>query len=225
MIGTGYSVLIPAYNAAATIRETLESVLSQTLPAGEIILVDDGSTDATAEIAASTPGIGPLRIHRQENLGPGAATTAAIALSAYPIIAMLDADDLWLPEKMQTQIAYLSENPLCSGVFAHMRSFRQDGLPLKGPAVNAGWSRITLAMHRHAACDIGAILDPPGQRGEMIDWFARARSLGMRLDMLDEVLALRRVHPGSISYGRDERDKGYARVAWLALQRRKGKAL
>jgi hypothetical protein len=59
----------------------------------------------------------------------------------------------------------------------------------------------------------------------MIDWLARARHLGFRLDMLGEVHALRRIRPGSLSYGRDaEKDKGYARAAWLALRRRKGTA-
>ena len=79
-----------------------------------------------------------------------------------------------------------------------------------------------MAARRDLALRIGDVVDPPGNRGEMIDWLARGRHLGFRMDMLEAVHALRRIRPGSLSYGRSpERDKGYARVAWMALQRRK----
>ncbi|RUY66189.1 glycosyltransferase family 2 protein, partial [Mesorhizobium sp. M7A.F.Ca.CA.001.05.1.1] len=68
---------------------------------------------------------------------------------------------------------------------------------------------------------VGPIIDPPGGRGEMIDWIARVREAGFLLAMLDDVLALRRIRPGSLSYGRDPaRDRGYIQVARLAMQRR-----
>jgi hypothetical protein len=77
-------------------------------------------------------------------------------------------------------------------------------------------------MFTDTARRVGPVIDPPGDRGDMVDWIARARHLELRLDMLPDVLALRRIRPGSMSYERDaERDKGYARVAWLALQRRR----
>ncbi|RUW66604.1 glycosyltransferase family 2 protein, partial [Mesorhizobium sp. M4B.F.Ca.ET.049.02.1.2] len=64
-------------------------------------------------------------------------------------------------------------------------------------------------------------VDPPGGRGEMIDWIARVREAGFALDMLDEVLALRRIRPGSLSYGRDAaRDRGYLEVVRAEMLRR-----
>ena len=78
-----------------------------------------------------------------------------------------------------------------------------------------------MMIRREVAETVGSIVDPPGGRGEMIDWIARAREAGLTLDMLDEALALRRIRPGSLSYGRDPaRDRGYLQVARLAMQRR-----
>jgi hypothetical protein len=71
---------------------------------------------------------------------------------------------------------------------------------------------------------VGAILDPPGGRGELVDWIARARETGARLEMLDEVLALRRLRAGSLSAGRSATlDRGYLHVAHAALVRRRAK--
>lgn len=102
------SVIIPAYNAAAYLRDTLNSVLAQTLQSFEVIVVDDGSTDATAEIAASAR-IADRRVQliRQPNAGVGAARNAAIRRSRGRYIAPLDADDLWSPLKLERQVARL----------------------------------------------------------------------------------------------------------------------
>jgi glycosyltransferase involved in cell wall biosynthesis len=219
-----YSAFIPAFNAAATIAAAIESMLGQSLPPDEIVVVDDGSLDATGDIARACDPC--VKVVRQDNQGAGAATNLGIRQTAFPIIASLDADDIWLPGKMEAQLRHLTAHPEVSAVFTHLKTFRDDGLRAGADVAGPGWSRTTMVIRRDAAVAIGDFVDLPGSgRGEMIDWLARARHLGFRLDMLDEVLALRRVRPGSLSYGRDAgKDKGYARVAWLALQRRKAKA-
>ncbi len=224
MTSMKYSALIPAFNAAATIEAAIASMLGQDIPPEEIIVVDDGSTDATGKIAAACAAC--VHVLRQENQGPGRATTLAIQESRFPILASLDADDIWLPGKMSAQLAHLAQYPESQAVFSHMRSFRDDGIEAAANLVSPGWSRSTMTIRRTSALDVGTVIDPPsGYRGDMIDWLAQARHLGFRLDMLDEVHVLRRIRPGSLSYGRDaEKDRGYAHVAWLALQRRKGKA-
>ena len=123
---THYGVVIPAFNAAATIGETLRSVAAQTIPPKEIVVVDDGSTDDTAAAVAAS-GV-PTRLLRQENAGPGSATTRGFAALANTIIATVDADDLWLPEKIERQIGHLAENPGASIVFTHWLTFA-DGEP------------------------------------------------------------------------------------------------
>jgi len=212
-----YSVVIPAFNAAETIVETIGSILSQTVQPRQIILVDDGSTDGTADMAGALSDT--IRVIRQDNAGVGRATTVGLAAVETPLVATLDADDLWLPHKIAAQMEHLHLHPECHGVFCFLRTFGEDQ---KAGNTGPGWSRTTMAIQTEAALRIGPVIDPPGGRGDMIDWIARARDAGLRLDMMDEVLALRRIRPGSLSYGRDPaRDRGYAKVAWLALQRRK----
>lgn len=216
---SGYGVVIPAYNASATIAETLRSVAAQTPRPELVVVVDDGSTD---DLAAAIAGIDlPLRLLRQDNAGPGSATTRGIAALSTPFIATLDADDLWLPGKIAAQLAHLDRLPGTAGVFTHIRSFRDGEPDAMAPAAMPGWSRSTMLMRRAAVESVGPMVDPQGGRGEMIDWIARAREAGFVLDMMPDILALRRIRPGSLSYGRDAtRDRGYLEVARLAMLRR-----
>lgn len=96
------SVVIPCYNAARFLRETLASVLRQTYPAFEVIVVDDGSTDESASIAASYGP--PVRVIRQENQGESVARNRGISAAEGDWVALLDADDLWEPQKLERQV-------------------------------------------------------------------------------------------------------------------------
>jgi len=99
------SVIIPAFNAAADIRQTLNSVLAQTYQAIEVIVVDDGSSDATAAIVEEfVTRDGRFQLVRQRNAGVGAARNAAIRKARGKYVAPLDADDLWFPEKLEKQV-------------------------------------------------------------------------------------------------------------------------
>ena len=102
------SVIVPAYNAAATIGETLRSALAQTYPQLEVLVVDDGSTDATADIVRSFVARDPrVRLLQQANAGVAAARNLAIAQSRGAYVAPLDADDLWHPQKIALQLEAL----------------------------------------------------------------------------------------------------------------------
>jgi len=99
------SVLVPAFNAARTLIDTLESVKRQTFSDFEAVIVDDGSRDATFDLAKEFAAHDPrFHVHRQDNAGVAAARNRALALSRGPLIAPLDADDLWHPEKLARQV-------------------------------------------------------------------------------------------------------------------------
>lgn len=103
------SVVIPAYNATRFLPEAVESVRQQTTPVHEIIVVDDGSTDETEQVVQSLGG--DIVYIRQANAGVSAARNRGISEATGEIIAFLDADDLWLPEKVANQINVFLSNP------------------------------------------------------------------------------------------------------------------
>jgi glycosyltransferase involved in cell wall biosynthesis len=100
-IGPLISVVIPAYNAEQFVGEAIQSVLDQTYEIAEIIVVDDGSSDRTAEVAAAFPR---TRVIRRQNGGPGAARNTGIHAATSEWIALLDSDDLWVPRKTEIQL-------------------------------------------------------------------------------------------------------------------------
>lgn len=103
------SVVIPCYNAAAFLRATIESILGQTQPVLEVIVVDDGSTDDSANIAESFGP--PVRVIRQPNQGESAARNRGIEAAGGDWVAFLDADDLWLPTKVELQAEAIRSAP------------------------------------------------------------------------------------------------------------------
>jgi glycosyltransferase involved in cell wall biosynthesis len=101
------SVIIPTYNRAATIAEAVESALYQTHREIEVIVVDDGSTDSTLEILR---GFGDrIQVVCQENAGPSAARNRGVSASTGEIIAFLDSDDIWLPDKIRQQVELMEQ--------------------------------------------------------------------------------------------------------------------
>lgn len=102
------SVIIPAYNAARYLAETLASALGQTLTDIEVIVVDDGSKDNTAEVAQSFPAV---RYVHQQNAGVSAARNTGATHAQGEFLAFLDSDDLWHPDKLRQQVEALRQHP------------------------------------------------------------------------------------------------------------------
>ena len=103
------SAVIPAYNSAAFIAEAITSILKQSTPVYEIIVVDDGSSDDTFAVVHGLRG--PIRYHKQENCGPAAARNQGIKMAEGEWIAFLDADDQWTSDKIERQLATLTRYP------------------------------------------------------------------------------------------------------------------
>lgn len=191
------SVVIPAFNAGRYLRSALGSVLGQTWPAAEIIVVDDGSTDDTAVIAATFPGV---RLIGKAHSGIAATRNAGVAEASHDYLAFLDADDLWMPEKLEKQFAFLASNPDIAGVFGKVRQFVSPELPDEERAryrvsdqEMAGYHAGALLVERQAFVGIGGFSESLAA-GEFIEWMVRARQRGLDLPMLDEVVMLRRIH-------------------------------
>src|ERR1035441_10508770 len=119
------SVVIPAYNAFAFIAETLDSVLQQTFPPDEILVIDDGSTDDTAAVAESFGP--PVRVFRRPNSRQGASRNFGVQQAVSEWIAFIDADDLWEPTKLERQMQDLFRHAGADVSYtAHVR-FSQEG--------------------------------------------------------------------------------------------------
>lgn len=104
-----FSVIIPAYNAAATLERAIDSVLAQSWPAEEILVVDDGSTDATADIARRYGG--SVRLLQQANAGVSVARNAGAAAARGDWLAFLDADDWYTPDRLRLHAEWIAEDP------------------------------------------------------------------------------------------------------------------
>lgn len=118
------SVIIPAYNARDFVLDAIASVKAQQHPALEIILIDDGSTDGTAElVAANAPEV---RIIRQDNAGVAAARNTGLLAARGDFITFVDADDGWFPGKLQAQLEYLGAHPEVGLVFHRWLVWRPD---------------------------------------------------------------------------------------------------
>ena len=199
---TSYGVVIPAFNAARTLRDAVESVLAQTIAPTSVIVIDDGSTDATGEIARSFGQ--PVEVITQDNRGPAAATDRGFAQLREPLLAGLDADDVWFPDKAARQIAELGADPDLAGVFCRARIFDHGDQPTQDGLTQDLWGRSALLMRRSTLARVGPVDSGlPGRSGEMVDWIARGRECGVRFRLLPVALVGRRRIPGSLSYGQD----------------------
>ncbi|MCC7361702.1 MAG: glycosyltransferase family 2 protein [Anaerolineales bacterium] len=227
------SVIVTAYNIAAYLGEALASVLAQTYPAAEVIVLDDGSTDegATARVAQ---GFGArVRYVYQPNAGIGAARNAGAAAARGSHLAWLDGDDYWEPEKLATQVAALKADPTLEAAFCYIRQFISPDIA--GTPAAAGLQAPLEAMPGRCASTL-LLTRPAWERtglfatgvavSEFLDWYARAGEAGVRMVMTPEALAWRRIHAGNNSRRRSQEIREYAQILKAALDRRRaaGKA-
>jgi glycosyltransferase involved in cell wall biosynthesis len=125
---TTVSVIIPTYNYGRYLGEAIESALKQTYPPLEVIVVDDGSTDGTPQVLAAFGG--RVRAVHQGNAGVGAARNKGIAVARGEYIALLDSDDVWLPDKLELQMSRFAEDPSLGLVHCGCETFDDSGQTL-----------------------------------------------------------------------------------------------
>jgi glycosyltransferase involved in cell wall biosynthesis len=219
------SVVIPVYNCERYLAAAIESVLAQTAPPGEILVVDDGSTDGSAALARAFGA--PVTCLAQPHAGLSASLNCGIERSRGAYLAFLDADDLWVEDKLAGQLDALEADPALDGIFGHVEQFASPDIdPAKRPRipeaarVAPGYLTSTLLIRADALRRVGAF-DPRWQIGNFVDWYLRAQEAGLRDAMLSRVVLRRRLHTDNLGIRERNLRRDYARIIKHALDRRR----
>jgi len=196
------SCVIPVYNGERYLAEAIASVLAQTYRPIELIVVDDGSTDGSAEVARSYDEV---RYIYQPNRGVAVARNVGVEAARGDFIAFLDQDDVWMPNKLDVQVGYLIERPNIGYVVAKQETF------LAEETVKPGWLRGELLEGEQTSFNPSAlvvrksIFERVGgfystyRVASDSDWFFRVKDAGVPMAVLDQVLLRKRVHDGNES--------------------------
>jgi glycosyltransferase involved in cell wall biosynthesis len=198
----GVSCIIPVYNGARYLGETIESVIEQTELPRELIVVDDGSTDESAAVARSFGD--RVRYLWQQHTGASAARNHGIRAARHELIAFLDADDLFVPRKLALQIARFVARPALEMSTAHTVNFWSPDVPVEerdhDPKLTNPWPRCicTWVVRRELFGTIGAF-DESMPLSQDVDWGIRVQASGAVIETLPDVLTHRRLHAGNVT--------------------------
>jgi glycosyltransferase involved in cell wall biosynthesis len=195
---------VPAYNSGAYLAAAIDSILMQTYRHTEILVVDGGSIDDTLAVAAK---YGPqVRIVSQPTGGPATARNAGVTSAKGELVAFLDADDLWHPEKLTRQMARFEANPELDLCITHIQNFWMPELsdeeeryrdhPRSRPV--PGYTTTTLLARRPLFQAVGPF-DDQLWFGDAVDWFLRAAEFGAAMEVLPDLLVYHRMHHSNIS--------------------------
>jgi len=220
------SALIGVYNGAPYLGEAIDSVFAQSYRPLELIVVDDGSTDGSAEVARRYGG--SLTYGYQENAGNGAARNHAARLASGDIFAFLDADDIAPPNRLALQSEALAADPELDVVFGHAREFVSPELTAEQragvrPAASAPlpWISANLMLIRRESFDRVGPFSESLRVGVTVDWCARAVDAGLKSLMLPDVVLERRLHLTNNGIRERASKSQYAHVLKAALDRRR----
>jgi glycosyltransferase involved in cell wall biosynthesis len=198
------SVVMAVKNGEPYLDGAIESVLAQTQPAHELVVVDGASTDRSAEIARSHPNV--RCVEQVGNTGFAGAWNEGVQAGEGDLLAFIDSDDLWGPEKLEKQVALLSERPEVDYVISRVRFFLEPGHacpPGFDPELlksdHVAWMPSALLIRRSAFDAVGPFRTDLSITND-IDWFARAKDLPLTLGTVPQVLVHKRVHGKNLSY-------------------------
>jgi len=222
------SVIIPAYNAAPFLGAAIESVLSQTVTDSEIVVVDDGSTDGTDTVVR---GYGDrVRYLRQENAGVSRARNRGIDESRSPWVAFLDADDVWLPQKLERQLDGVGRAPRYGACYSayfvaddQLRVLGRGGSERRGPLLEDLLLRgnvvgaVSVLCRRELFSMVGGF-DPGFSQCADWDMWIRLAQVTEFL-YLEEPLVVYRRHASSMSGGAELLERDSRRVLERAFAR------
>jgi glycosyltransferase involved in cell wall biosynthesis len=218
------SVVVPVHNGMRFLGHAIESVLAQRHPALEILVVDDGSTDQTPDVANAMAGA--IRYIRQENRGPAAARNAGIRLARAEVLAFVDADDLWPAGKLDRQLPVLAAGRPVDIVMGYTQPMIMTRpvedvralQPVLSPRLSLS---VGASLYRRSVFERFGAFDEAIRVAEDLDWLLRAREAGARIQVVNAVTLLYRENPGSLTYEKDPAQLSFFRVLKRSLDRRR----
>ena len=192
------SVVIPVYNGARYLGEAIDSALAQTYRNFEIIVINDGPTDGSEEVAK---GYGDkIRYTVRENGGISAARNTGIAMAKGNYFALLDSDDIWEKNKLKLQIQAFESDSSLDVVYGLVKQFVSPEIEQKNTknadkigVLMQGCITSAIIIKRASFFRVGSF-ETAYKVAEFVDWFIRAKDMGLRFNMVNELVALRRIH-------------------------------
>lgn len=220
------SCIVPVFNGERYVAEALESIFAQTYRPIEVVVVDDGSQDGTQAVL---DGFGDrIKVIHQANAGPTAARSRGLEAATGDFIAFQDADDLWLPQKLDLQMDRLKATPeaeLCTCLTKNFweQELAEEAEQLRNTVHNqarlASWQGVLTL--RKAFDHVGA-LDTGVPQNDAREWLHRAKAMDIVVEHVNQVLVRRRVHSSNWSRHRaDLEPELLLRLAERAIARRR----
>lgn len=214
------SVVVAVYDGESFVGDALRSILAQTLPPFEVCVVDDGSRDGTRRVVQSYPTV---RYVYQDNAGQAAALNRGVAVTLGNYLAFLDADDVWMHDKLERQRRAFDADPALDVVYGLMRERVLSGaasLAAREGRVHPAQLPSAMLIKRAAFERVGGF-DPRFTLGSVVDFYARAREAGLREQIVPFVVYERRIHGKNLGIQRADRRSDYLTVVKAAIDRRR----
>jgi glycosyltransferase involved in cell wall biosynthesis len=217
------SVIMPAYNGERFIGFALESIFSQEYRPLDVIVVDDGSLDATADIIAH---FSEIRYIAQQHKGLGTALNAGVAAARGELITFLDSDDWWAPGTLTRQTDHMIAHPEADLVLGKMQNTMEPGTTVTVTKKNyqaeafvcLAWG--ALMVRRHVFDVIGPFNSALTHAMD-VDFFIRAKDAGLRMDIIQEIFLYHRIHGSNMSLQNDNDNKDYFRAVKASIERKR----
>jgi glycosyltransferase involved in cell wall biosynthesis len=218
------SALVPVWNGAAFLGEALDSILAQEPAVDEVVVIDDGSTDGSGDLARS---YGPrVRCVRRDHAGLAATRNAAVREAQSDLIAFCDADDLWPHGRLARLLEVLDGDPGCGIVQGRLQRMVRDERTQRWELINESWRapNVATALIRRDVFALVGSFDEHVAGADDVDWLLRAKERGVREAQVDAVTLLYRRHGGNMTNDVAADQSRLLRVLGRAVARRRAVA-
>lgn len=218
------SALVPVWNGSEFLAEALDSILVQEPAVDEVVVIDDGSTDGSGDVAR---GFGPrVRCVRREHAGLAATRNAAVHEACGDLVAFLDADDLWPRGRLAGLLRALEENPACGIAQGRLQRMVRDQRTAGWELVDESWRapNVATALIRRSVFAAVGPFDEGVAGADDVDWLLRAKEGGVREAHVEEVTLLYRRHGGNMTNDVAADQARLLRVLGRAVKRRRAAA-